>query len=149
MMYPRIEQAPRIVAIVSWALMLVVQIILGLRSTFPVVINEVDISDSIYRGHFLAFFWICVGLALALAARKLERSSHAFVFTSALLFVVVWFPWKSLKIVGIVEILRFKWSVALTHTDQVIFFVREIAIPIGFLFSLIYSALLILGYRRA
>lgn len=144
MSWERADEFSRFIAIAAWSLMLVLQITYELRAEFPVVLEGVDVSASVLTGHLLAFFWITVGLFLSLMAKVYRRFSRFLVLASAALFVVIWLPWQSLMVVGPMDVLRFKWSLTNTSIDQLIFLMREIVVPLGFIFSMMCSALLIL-----
>ncbi|HVY22854.1 MAG TPA: hypothetical protein VG962_05830 [Steroidobacteraceae bacterium] len=129
----------KIIALCSWIVTGLIQVTYELQTPSKVVMQGVDITQSVSRGHSLAVIWIGLGLILASAAFIVKRASSVLIIISAFLYLTEWFPWASVRIVGLLETYRYKWILASGLEFEIVFLIRDILMPVAFLVTLILA----------
>jgi hypothetical protein len=135
----------RLVCLFAWILAAVMQIIVVASAPNRAVAFGVDISKAntiVFRYQTL---FIAVGLALALASCVFKRWSSLLVIAASALYLVHWFPLRSVLTYGFAAPLKAMYLIGDNAGLRLSFFTRDVALPIAFVVAIV---LVVLEVRR-
>lgn len=137
--------AGRILCLVAWILAAIVQLIVVSGMPDRLVISGIDLSDANRTALLHGAFFIGCGLMLASGAFIPRRWTWLLALLSAVLYLVHWFPFQSVKTYGLVTVFKGMFLIGWNPGLRLSFVTRDIVLPIAFVTSI---ALLLFGRRR-
>jgi hypothetical protein len=94
------------------------------------------------------FVFIAIGLILAVTAYAYKRWRAALVTGASALYLLHWFPWKSVSKVGPVATGESMLALASTPSLRLMFLLRDVILPVAFIIAIAF-AVVQMSQRRA
>jgi hypothetical protein len=134
------EIAVKYLCVGAWALQLLLTAYYGMGLPKSFHIGAADVSPEVALRQQLMYGWIGIGLTLALVSLWLRKWWPLTVITSSLTYLVVWYLDGPMNLVGIVDGYLLMWRTASKFGLYVSFAIRDVAVPIALILSLVGTA---------
>lgn len=136
----------RLVCLLAWMEVAVRHTINLATASAHVVVFGVDVIHQSLDIRLHQTVLVALGLCLAISAWVFRGWSKALVVASSALFLVSWFPWRSVGKYGIIQTFRVIWVIDTTPDFSLAYFVRDAVLPVAFVTCI---ALVVLEMRRS
>lgn len=139
----------RLVCILAWLLMAIVQTIVVAGAPDRIVAFGNDITQATTAAIHSGAIFIAFGLTLALSSYVFKRWSPIVVIAASALYLLHWFPLYLVFKHGLIDPFRLKYLIGWNPGLRLSFLTRDVVLPVAFVIALVLAVLEVKRPRSA